>query len=68
MDSKKYIGMDVHQATISLAVRDTKSLKRIFPTRSANVHFPRSRTTTDIHQQCVSYACRFRPARHLLWT
>ena len=23
MDSKKYIGMDVHQATISVAVRDS---------------------------------------------
>ncbi len=24
MDSKKYIGMDVHQATISVAVRDSR--------------------------------------------
>jgi hypothetical protein len=23
MDSKKYVGMDVHQATISIAVRDS---------------------------------------------
>src|SRR5438874_8301685 len=40
MDSKKYIGMDVHQATISVAVRDTAGklvMESIIETKAATI-------------------------------
>jgi len=40
MDSKKYIGMDVHQATISLAVRDTTGklvMESIIQTKASTI-------------------------------
>ena len=40
MDSKKYIGMDVHQATISVAVRDAAGklvMESIVETKAATI-------------------------------
>ena len=40
MDSKKYIGMDVHQATISVAVRDAAGklvMESIIETKAAMI-------------------------------
>jgi hypothetical protein len=40
MDSKKYVGMDVHQATISVAVRDTTGklvMEAIIETKAATI-------------------------------
>jgi len=52
MDSKKYIGMDVHQASISIAVRDASG-KLVIECCSA-------RRRTPASDNCPSQALRWR--------
>jgi hypothetical protein len=50
MNDAKYIGMDVHQATISAAVRDSSG-SHIFPICKSARHYPGGSSHPSAHPQ-----------------